>query len=261
MAHIGYLVDIELATLRLADRLLIKDFTLQIEQGSRIGLTGPSGCGKTTLLRSIASRRPTLGVTARNFRITNDRIGYIPQRSGMLPWYSVERNLLAFAPEESRKSEWCDEVLDFMELTHVRSTFPGQLSGGELQRSRLACAIATQPILYCADEPLTEVGLQQKWRLLERWSVKMNECATGLLLVSHDIDTLLYLCDKVVVLGGPEPTQMITQVHLPGPPHPRRPQDLNNNTLVAARRSLTSVLYSGETLEYQQIPTQADLSP
>lgn len=242
------LVDIEGVRLRIADRTLIEDFTLQLEGGERIGLTGPSGSGKTTMLRSIVGRQLTAGSTADRFELAPCRVGYVPQRGGLLPWYSVRRNLKVFIPlDEGNKEKWCEEVLTYTELEHIHATFPDQLSGGELQRARLACAFAAKPSLFCADEPLTEVGLQQKWRLIERWSTEMNRTSAALILVSHDLDTLLYLCDIVLILSGTagQPAKTIATVDVPRRSHPRNLADLKSPEFERLRRMMIDTLYLG----------------
>jgi ABC-type nitrate/sulfonate/bicarbonate transport system ATPase subunit len=240
------LVDMELVCLRVAGRTLIKDFTLRLKSCTRIGLTGPSGCGKTTLLRSIVGRRLTVDSAATRFDVAPGRVGYAPQQGGMLPWYSLRRNLRILAALGASDGDgWCDEVLARMELAHAGATFPAQLSGGELQRARLACAIATRPTLFCADEPLTEVGLRQKWRLLKQWSVEMHERRTGLLLVSHDVDTLMYLCDEILVLGGTpgDPARTVGCIDVSVGGHPRNPADLGGPSFESVRRRIVDEVY------------------
>ncbi len=240
------LVDLDDLRLNISSRKLIHGFKLRLESGMRIGLTGPSGCGKTTLLRSIIRRKLTDGSTAGRFKISHCRIGYVPQEGGILPWYSLRRNLNVFAAMNQKdKERWCKDVLALVELTHVGTKFPGRISAGELQRARLACAIATQSTLCCADEPLTEVGLQQKWRVLERWSYEMSKRLTSLILVSHDVDTLIYLCDEIIALGGPpkQPVKTVARFVVSAGSHPRKPSDLNDPSLESIRRTIVDTLY------------------
>jgi ABC-type nitrate/sulfonate/bicarbonate transport system ATPase subunit len=234
-------IDIEGLTLRITDRVLIEGFNFQLPAGSRVGITGPSGCGKTTFLRNIVGRQITPPSSAVRVNFCGDRVGYVPQQGRLLPWYSLRRNVEVFAQHVTNRKEWCDNVLEVVELEDVAGTRPERLSGGELQRARLACAIASQPALFCADEPLTEVGIQQKWRLLRKWSGEITQRSASLLLVSHDVETLFYLCDELIVLGGPKgqpATQLRTSV-LPAQPHPRVPGQLNSQSIEAFRQSMS----------------------
>lgn len=236
-------INIDELCLRIAGRSLIRDFTLQVGRGSRIGLTGPSGCGKTTLLRAIVGRRLGNDSIANRFDITKEPIGYVSQEGGLLPWYSVRRNLQIFAsPQGESEDNTCDDILDRMQLSHISSAFPDELSGGELQRLRLACAMVTRASVYCADEPLTEIALSQRWQLLEHWSRDISERQNSLILISHDVDTLIYLCDTIFVLGGPtgEPAAVLAKCVTSIGPHPRPINRLNS--AVADRQQLINYL-------------------
>lgn len=246
------LIDLDEVCLSISDRILIQNFKLRLESGRRIGLTGPSGCGKTTLLRSIIGRKLTSGSSAAQFKLADCQIGYVPQQGGLLPWFSLRRNLNVFAAiNVEDKEKWCTDILALVELTQVGTTFPERLSGGEIQRARLACAIAARPTLCCADEPLTEVGLQQKWRVLERWSSEMSERQTSLILVSHDIDALIYLCDEIIALGGPtgQPVRTVARFVVSAEHHPRKLDDLNDSSFESIRREMVNTLYLEKTVE------------
>jgi ABC-type nitrate/sulfonate/bicarbonate transport system ATPase subunit len=234
-------INIEGLTLRIKDRVLIENFSFQLPTGTRVGITGPSGCGKTTFLRNIVGRKITPPSSAVRFEFCADRIGYVPQQGYLLPWYSLRRNIEVFAQHVPNRKEWCDNVLQWMELDGVAATFTDKLSGGELQRARLACAIASQPALFCADEPLTEVGLQQKWRLLRKWSEEMTRTSVSLLLVSHDVETLFYLCDEIIVIGGPkgQPATQTSRFDVAAQPHPRSPGQLDSKRIEDFRRLMS----------------------
>jgi ABC-type nitrate/sulfonate/bicarbonate transport system ATPase subunit len=232
------LLSIGEGTLRVGGRTLLHNIDIRVTRGARVGITGPSGCGKTTLLRNVVGRNWTYPSTAKYFHVTDHPIGYVPQDGGLLPWYSLEKNVIVRAP--APYDEASNAILALMELSDASGTFPFRLSGGELQRARLACALAVNPGLICADEPLTEVGLDQKWRLLNRLSSYILERDVGLLIVSHDIDTLLTLCDEVLIFGG-MPAEAVHRVHL-SPPHPRSTSALVGPELLAARSEIVRAL-------------------
>jgi len=234
-------VAIEGLSLRINNRILIENFQLHLPAGRRIGITGPSGCGKTTLLRTIVAQQIKPPSKATRFEFRPGRVGYVPQEGGLLPWYSLQRNLSVFAQQNDNHKEWCKDILRWMELDGVAETNTQKLSGGELQRARLACAIASRPSLFCADEPLTEVGLQQRWRLLKAWSGEINERAASLILISHDVETLFYLCDELIVLGGErgKPATEITPFTLPDQNHPRVPGQLDSKLIESFRQMMS----------------------
>lgn len=237
------LIQIANLYLKLGELELIKNFSLSVSEGKRVGITGPSGCGKTTLLRSIIDASPPTGSSFECFAVnlgSSERIGYVPQSGGLLPWFSLARNLRYFAAHRNGSEEvrhYVAEVAASVGLSSRLSHFPDQLSGGETQRALLACGMATEPRLFLADEPLTEVDLEKKWLLIERWSMQMAKLGSALFLVSHDIDVLLYLCDEVVVLEG-SPARPIHHFNL-GLPHPRDRRALTGDEANRVRKTLT----------------------
>jgi ABC-type nitrate/sulfonate/bicarbonate transport system ATPase subunit len=236
------LITISKLALRLGRLDLLCGFSLGLTEKKRIGITGPSGCGKTTLFRSIIKKHPPDGSKFEEFQINfgGRRVGYVPQSGGLLPWYSVHRNLRYFAAHKGQVEEvdaYIAEVGAALELTERMSHFPDQLSGGERQRALLACGMATEPVLFLADEPLTEVDLEKKWRLIQHWSNWMIQHGSSLLLISHDIDVLLYLCDEIIVLEG-RPARPAYRFDL-DIPHPRDRSALIGDEANQIRKALT----------------------
>ena len=240
----GASIEIQNLSLNIPDHALIAGLCLSARDGERIGISGPSGCGKTTLLRSIVGRRLPTGSSAIRFLVESSRVGYVPQTGGLLPWFMVKENVRIFSRANwAERSPDCDAILHAVEIDSVRDSLPGELSGGELQRARLACAVASQPALFCADEPLSEVGIEQKWKIFPWWSKEITRLNSLLILVSHDLDTLLYLCDRILLLrhdpGTPATVAFEHRVRLP---HPRRTEDLSSEPVSKIRGEITMQL-------------------
>lgn len=211
---------------------LLSSFDITLPVNYRIGITGASGCGKTTLLKSILNRSFDYGSEHKEFQLTDKHIGYIPQSSGLLPWFSLEKNFsLVF--KKAVKPSYYDSMLSAFDLQSCLKKYPTDLSGGEYQRSLLALSIALNPPLYLADEPLTEVDLKRKWIILDYWSSILNENKASLLLVSHDINTLSYLCDQVIILKG-SPAQCETSVEIP--------RNINNSDLNIYKNKILDII-------------------
>ena len=209
-------------TLTIHGRVLCRDVSFRVSPNERVGITGPSGSGKTTLLRGIGRKELPAGSTADRFDKTDDAIGYVPQEGGLCPWFDMERNVDVARPRQTEPQAWrarVAEVAASMGLQNQSRRFPHQLSGGEKQRWRLARAVAAMPPFMLVDEPLTEVPLDLRGRVLERWSAEMAAQGAALLLVSHDIDVLLYMCDRILVLQG-EPASVRSEEVVDGA-HPR----------------------------------------
>ena len=146
----------------------LDDVSIEIASGEFLALMGPSGSGKTTLLNMIAAiDRPTSGdllvlgenifrfSDAQSARWRNEHIGYVFQDARLFPHMSVEANIaygLDRLPGEQRRAA-VDAIVDAFRIGHARQRRPGEISGGERQRSALARALVTNPRVLLLDEP------------------------------------------------------------------------------------------------------------
>ena len=188
---------------------------LDVAPGETLALVGESGSGKTTLLRCFnRTVRPTGGeirvegkaVAEADPVALRRRIGFVQQEGGLLPHWTVERNvelvprLLGW--ERPRRRRRGREVLELVGLDPdvVGPRYPRQLSGGQRQRVAFARALAAEPRVVLLDEPfgaldaLTRLELQGEFRRLQK-AVERT-----MLLVTHDLDEAFALADRVAVL-------------------------------------------------------------
>ena len=197
-------------------RLLLKDVTLALEEGTVTAILGRSGSGKTTLLRT-ANRmiEPTGGDVLVDGTSVNElalvdlrrKMGYVIQETGLFPHFNVERNVgIVLEAEGQPRSQRTGRSCELLQLVGLDATafshrYPHQLSGGQRQRVGLARALAAQPKILLMDEPfgaldpLTRVEMQDMLRDL------LKRLHTTVLLVTHDLDEALYLADRIVLLG------------------------------------------------------------
>ncbi|MBA7661748.1 Fe(3+) ions import ATP-binding protein FbpC 2 [subsurface metagenome] len=244
----NYVINISKLNLKINNNELLKDFNLKLPSCKRIGITGPSGCGKTTFLRSIILGKFPKGSDYEYFEINNiknvrPRIGYIPQEGGLLPWFSLRRNLSFFVPRDKPGSNIEEDIriiANELELNRCLDNFPDSLSGGEKQRGLLACSILAKPDIYIADEILTEVDLERKWKALNILSRAIEENNASLLLVSHDVEILVHLCDEIILLHD-HPSKIINRYSIECP-HPRSYQDIVKGSPQEIRNELLSSL-------------------
>ena len=234
-------MPIEINNLHLAigGSILFEDFSLSIAGSQRIGITGPSGCGKTTLLRSIVNGHPPEGSSFEVFDVGQEAIGYAPQVGGLFPWFDVQRNLQFFFDKRHSPHSVNPTIEDMTRdfgLGKCVHNFPSQLSGGEYQRSILACATITTPSVFIIDEPLTGVDYRMKWQVLEAVSAQIHRRRATMVLVSHDVEILSYLCDRVITLSG-KPARRAEEFVFPGG-HPRRRLDITEGVLRDVREQL-----------------------
>jgi len=227
------LVEIEDLNLHIDRVALTTGLSLTVAEGDRLGITGPSGCGKSTLLKAITSRIVPRGSTFAKFEVPKGLVSYVPQANGLLPWFSLKRNLAIYSRATLTDS---DATIKAFQLTKNLGSFPHQLSGGEYQRAILAAAIINRPPLFLADEPLTELDISSKWDLLRYWSNEILANDSSLLVVSHDLETLLYMCNTVIVLSD-KPSMIKKAISIESE-HPRDLNFLLSNAFLKAKSEL-----------------------
>jgi len=190
------MLTIEAADVRRGRRAVLHAVDLAIGAGEVVGVTGPNGAGKTTLAFLAAG-----AIRAR---------GGAASHEGAAPIYLPQNPALAFATatlaaEAARRGLSWDEVapvLDSLELPSDPARHPLSFSHGERRRLGLAFAIAArEPRLVILDEPVAGLdgfGLSLLRRQMERLRAK----GCGVMLIAHDVDFLLGVCDRVAVLDG-----------------------------------------------------------
>ncbi|MDD7970979.1 sulfate/molybdate ABC transporter ATP-binding protein [Roseinatronobacter alkalisoli] len=189
---------------------------LEVSKGELVALLGPSGSGKTTLLKIIAGLEwPDAGRLAVNdqnwlqLAAQDRRIGFVFQHYALFPHMRVRDNIafgLSVRPRSERPGKAViaakvDEMLHFLQITHLADRFPGQLSGGQRQRVALGRALAIEPAVLLLDEPFGALDAAIR-RDLRRWLRGVHD-ATGstTIFVTHDQEEAFELADRVVVMG------------------------------------------------------------
>lgn len=176
--------------------------SLDIANGDFVAITGPSGCGKSTLLNLLGGLdRPTSGEVvvdgiplhaADERALTSYRrhtLGIVFQFFNLLPAMTVRENVelpLLLRGDSPRKARpRVDEMLDLVGLSHRAGHFPHQLSGGEMQRTATARALAGGPRLLLADEPTGNLDSANAARVCETLSKIASQKIAVLVIVTH----------------------------------------------------------------------------
>jgi ABC-type Fe3+/spermidine/putrescine transport system ATPase subunit len=203
----------------------LENINLQIHDKEYFSLLGPSGCGKTTLLRLIAGLiEPTSGeIYIENRRVDKippeDReIGFVFQTFALFPHMTVWENVL-YGPKVKnfnlRKAETIgDEVLEMVKLHERLGAYPGELSGGMMQRTAVARALAAGAKTLLLDEPLGQ--LDAKVRNEIRYEIRKMAKDLGLtaIHVTHDQSEAMSISDRIAVMKKGKVVQVGTPQEL-----------------------------------------------
>jgi len=203
----------------------LENVNLQIHDKEYFSLLGPSGCGKTTLLRLIAGLiEPTSGeIYIENRRVDKippeDReIGFVFQTFALFPHMTVWENVL-YGPKVKnfnlRKAETIgDEVLEMVKLHERLDAYPGELSGGMMQRTAVARALAAGAKTLLLDEPLGQ--LDAKVRNEIRYEIRKMAKDLGLtaIHVTHDQSEAMSISDRIAVMKKGKIVQLGTPQEL-----------------------------------------------
>ena len=192
------LVKLNGVGLKQNEKWLVKGVSLKVEKGKIVTLIGPNGSGKSTTAKIALGIYKNIEGQVEKF--TNN-IGYVPQKISIdwtLPLRVKDFMLLT----DNLKDDSLDEALTLTGVKHLKDKNLGNLSGGEFQRVLLARAISKKPELLVLDEPVQGVDFTGEialYELIKKISEKLN---CGILLISHDLHTVMTATDHVVCLNG-----------------------------------------------------------
>ncbi|MCI8524510.1 MAG: ATP-binding cassette domain-containing protein [Oscillospiraceae bacterium] len=192
------------------------DFRLEmrLDAGDEVlALLGPSGCGKSATLRCAAGLlRPDRGRIAVDGETLFDsargvdlpprkrRAGLLFQNYALFPHMTVQENILSGCRRAPDRRARTDEMLERFALTPLAGRLPGQLSGGEQQRTALARILVSRPRILMLDEPFSALDSHLRFRMEQEVRQVIREFGKTVLLVSHSRDEVYRMADRVAVL-------------------------------------------------------------
>lgn len=189
---------------------VLEEISLDVPGGTVCAVIGPSGCGKSTLLRVIAGlQQPTSGrVLIGGFPVNPKRqkIGFVPQNYGLLPWRTVEENiLLGCRIRKEVKADTLDRMHVMMEQLGIQGLgkrYPRELSGGQQQRVGLARSFLLRTDVLLMDEPFSALDVITREDMQEVFLELWQRNAVTTMLVTHYVEEALYLGQKIVLMSA-----------------------------------------------------------
>jgi NitT/TauT family transport system ATP-binding protein len=205
----------------------LEEVDIAIGRGEFVSFVGRSGCGKSTFLNIVAGLlEPTAGgvfIAGERVMEPSRRVGFMFQSPVLLPWRTVESNVLmpaeVFGMDVKSLLPKARSVLETVGLSDFLTAYPKQLSGGMQQRVALARVLTYEPEVLLMDEPfgaLDEFTREAMNLELLRLAEKAN---ITVLFVTHNIAEAVFMSDRVVVMT-PRPGKVAGIVDVPLP-HPR----------------------------------------
>ena len=192
------LVKLNQAGFRLKDKWLVKGVSLQIERGQIVTLIGPNGSGKSTTAKIALGIYKKIDGEVEKY---TNKVGYVPQKIS-IDWTLPLRVKDFMVLTENLKDEDINEALSLTGVIQLKNKNLGDLSGGEFQRVLIARAISKKPDLLVLDEPVQGVDFTGEIALYKLIKKITDELNCGILLISHDLHTVMSATDHVVCLNG-----------------------------------------------------------
>ncbi|MFA7417510.1 MAG: ATP-binding cassette domain-containing protein [Acholeplasma sp.] len=194
----------------------LSDISLTIESGKIFGIVGKSGVGKSTLLKILSlSMRPDSGqyflfnkdvtlLNSKEKKALLQETSFIYQNFSLLYNLNVLDNvalpLKLRGVDKVTRHQKARQMLEFVGLIHKSLNYPMTLSGGEAQRISIARALITNPKLFFLDEPTSALDEETSYEILKLIKRLHETFKPTIIFVSHQIQSIKYLCDRVMLL-------------------------------------------------------------
>jgi ABC-type nitrate/sulfonate/bicarbonate transport system ATPase subunit len=223
---------------------------LAVAEGRRLGVVGPSGCGKSTLLGLVAGLDEpdagaieVLGESAPDARLSCCAL--MPQKDLLLPWRSVLDNA-AIALENrgmprAEARRLTQPLLERFGLGGFERRRPVELSGGMRQRVAFVRTLVAGKRVLLLDEPFGALDSMTRGDLQDWLRVALGQEPRTVLLVTHDVEEALLLCDEVAVMSA-RPGRIVARVPVELPPVASRREAVTHPDFVAAREHVMAEL-------------------
>ena len=200
---------------RFKNRQIVRNVSLKVESGEVVGLLGPNGAGKTTCFYMVVGLIPcdqgeihlgnqvitTLPMHAR----AKAGVGYLPQEASVFRKLTVEDNILAILEtrrqlKSKQRRQKLEQLLEELQVAHIRNSLGISLSGGERRRVEIARALALEPAFILLDEPFAGVDPISVLDI-QRIIAHMKGRGIGILITDHNVRETLGICGRAYILS------------------------------------------------------------
>ncbi|MEV0636561.1 ATP-binding cassette domain-containing protein [Streptomyces sp. NPDC050619] len=229
----GAVISLRGAAVSYGERVVWSGLDLDVRPGEFLAVLGPNGSGKTSFVRALLGRQPlstgTLTVLGRAPREAARHLGYVPQQAEVSAQAMLRaRDLVRFGIDGHRFGprlrtgavrRRVDDILESVGASAYADVPLSLLSGGERQRVRIGQALATDPRILLCDEPLLSLDLNHQRAVTELVDARRRSHGTAVVFVTHEINPVLGLVDRVLYLArgghrvGP-PEEVLTSASL-----------------------------------------------
>lgn len=203
-------------TIRIGNKTLASELSLQFSAGEIWGILGQNGAGKTTLLHTLAGLyKPAEGVVYldqkniynMNHKQRAQKIGLLPQDchfsfpatvfdTALIGRYPHQKNWFHYSKADASITQ---NILERLNLSHLSQRNITELSGGEKRKLMLARLMVQDPEIYLLDEPTNHLDIQQKIQILSRLTHFAKEQNKIVIMILHDIHLLSHFCDHIIL--------------------------------------------------------------
>jgi len=194
-------------------RSVVKNISLEVNQGEIVGLLGPNGAGKTTSFYMIVGLiKPNGGriflndqdiTTYPMYKRAQNGIGYLAQEASVFRKLSIEDNILSVLQltklSKAEQEAKMESLIDEFGLQHIRTNRGDLLSGGERRRTEIARALATDPHFILLDEPFAGVD-PVAVEDIQRIVAQLKNKNIGILITDHNVQETLAITDRTYLM-------------------------------------------------------------